>query len=258
MRSSPLLSLLLCLGACASSPSAAETQSPAPAPAASAPEPESSAPEPSAPAEREASVKPGINDAWRSDNIAPLVARLEAESREIYLHRDRLAKLVGAKPGSAVADIGAGSGFMTLLLANEVGKDGRVFAVDINQTMLDKVAERAQAAGLSNVQTMLSPEDSTPLAPGSVDIVFMCDAYHHFEYPKSSLASIHAALRPGGQIVLVDFERIPGKTSPGMMDHVRAGKEVFRQEILDAGFELVQEHDVPELKENYVLRFRRK
>jgi hypothetical protein len=59
-------------------------------------------------------------------------------------------------------------------------------------------------------------------------------------------------------LIVVDFERIPGRTKPPMLEHVRAGKEVFRDEILAAGFELVREEDVPELEENYVLRFRKR
>lgn len=259
------LSLGLCaiIGCATGSPAAtAEVADPRPV-AATAPDataPPASTPTPaetSAAPPREQSVKPGINEAWKSDDIDPLVARLEAESREIFVHRERLVEVVKPRPGSVVADIGAGSGFLTLLLAEAVGPQGKVLAVDINRTMLDQVTKRAEAEKLGNVDTLLSPEDSTPLEPESVDLVFMCDAYHHFEYPRSTMASIHAALRPGGELVLVDFERIPGETKPRMLEHVRAGKAVFRQEILDAGFELVREHDVPQLEENYVLRFRK-
>lgn len=206
---------------------------------------------------REASVKPGINDAWKSDDIAPLVGRLESESREIWTHRERIIQVVAARPGMIVADIGAGSGFLTLLLAQAVGPGGKVHALDINGNLLARIDAQARAAGLANVETMLTPEDTTPLAPGSVDLVLMCDAYHHFEYPRSTMRSIRAALRPGGELVLIDFERIPGTTEPAMLEHVRAGKDVFRQELLDDGFELVGEHRVEELRENYVLRFRK-
>ena len=71
------------------------------------------------------------------------------------------------------------------------------------------------------------------------------------------MRSIRAALRPGGELVLVELERIPGKTSKDMLDHVRAGKEVFLAELLADGFELVREETVPELAENYVLRLRK-
>lgn len=206
---------------------------------------------------REVSVKPGINDSWRGRDTKRLVRRLQSESREIWVQRARVVEVVGARPGMVIADIGAGSGFLTLMLAQAVGASGKVYALDINGGLLDSIAAEARARGLGNVETMQTPEDRTPLAPDSVDLVFMCDAYHHFEYPRSTMRSIRAALRDGGELVLVELERIPGKTSQGMLDHVRAGKEVFLAELLADGFELVREEEVPELAENYVLRLRK-
>ena len=219
--------------------------------AATTPPPEVTAPGP------EQSVKPGINDSWRSGRVASLVGRLESESREVWTERARIVEVVGARPGMVVADIGSGSGFLTELLARAVGPTGKVHALDINPRLLANIDTRARAAGLGNIETMHTPEASTPLAPGSVDLVFMCDAYHHLEFPRSTMRSIFAALRPGGELVLVDLERIPGTTSPSMLEHVRAGKEVFLGELIGDGFELVTEHEVPELEENYVLRLRK-
>ncbi|MFK7777096.1 MAG: SAM-dependent methyltransferase, partial [Gimesia sp.] len=73
-----------------------------------------------------------------------------------------------------------------------------------------------------------------------------------------SLASIHKAMVPGGKLVVIDFERIPGKSRDWTLNHLRAGKATFRKEIEKAGFEFVEEVNVPALKENYYLRFRRK
>jgi SAM-dependent methyltransferase len=205
----------------------------------------------------EKSVKPGINDDWKKPDIQPLIERLETESREIYHERENLAGLVGPKPGAVVADIGAGSGFMTQLFAKLVGPNGKVFAEDINPKLLEHISQDAAQEGLKNVQTVLGKETSVELPANSVDLVFLCDAYHHFEYPRSMLASIYNALRPGGQIVLVEFQRIPGQSPAWMLEHTRAGKEVFSREITDAGFELINDHKVVFLKENYVLRFRK-
>ena len=87
--------------------------------------------------------------------------------------------------------------------------------------------------------------------------MFACDTYHHFEYPQATLASIRRALRPGGTLVVVDFERIPGKTRPWLLDHVRCGKGQVIAEIAAAGFELVEEVPLG-LEENYFLRFVRR
>jgi len=207
--------------------------------------------------EKEKSVKPGINEQWRSPNVAPLVEMLEAESREIYREREKLAALVAPKKGSVVADVGAGSGFMAELFARMVGPKGKVYAVDINPKLLERIEQNARKAGLANLQIVLGQEDSITLPANSVDLVFICDTYHHFEYPKSSVLSIHRALRSGGEIVLVEFHRVRGKSADWMFEHVRAGQDVFTQEIVEAGFEVVEIEAAPFLTENYVLRFRK-
>lgn len=207
--------------------------------------------------EGRADVQPGINDSWKSSDIDPLIGRLERDDREIYRERQSLAALVGPLRGSVVADVGAGSGFMAEEFSNLVGESGHVLAVDINSTMLDNLAKRAKQRGVNNLETRVCTETSTQLSPDSVDLVFICDTYHHFEYPQSTMKSIHQALRPGGQLVVVDFRRIPGESEPWMLEHVRAGEEVFKQEILEAGFELTNAHYPPYLKDNYVLRFKK-
>ncbi|MFT7670195.1 MAG: putative methyltransferase [Planctomycetota bacterium] len=206
----------------------------------------------------ETSVKPGINDSWRSEDIEPLIGRLETESREIYTQRGLIGAVVGPKPGSTIADIGAGSGFMTHLFSKMVGPEGHVYAVDINQTMLDSISEGALEKGLLNVETVLCTEKSAELPPESVDIVFICDTYHHFEFPRNTMSTIHSALKPGGQLVLVDFDRIPGQSREWLLDHVRAGKDVFRAEVEAQGFEFTNEHALEPLTDNYILRFRKK
>lgn len=249
----PQLHWLLLLAACASAPDTPVAPAEA---AATAPSAESEAPVATT-EQAAAGADPSVNEFWSGDDVDPLVERLEGESREIYVHRELLTKVVAPPQGAVVADIGAGSGFMSLLFAQAVGADGKVISVDINAKMLERVAGLAKEQGLSNLETMVSEQAQTPLAADSVDLVFICDTYHHFESPATTMASIHSALREGGELVLVDFERIEGKTPAGLMKHVRAGKEVFRQEVLDAGFELVTEHEVPELEDNYVLRFRK-
>lgn len=248
------LSCVLVLAACAVSPARA----PGNPEASSAAERAASDAAPAAAETPAAGADPSVNEFWSGDDIDPLVERLEGESREIYAHRELLTAVVAPPKGGVVADIGAGSGFMSLLFAQVVGAEGKVISVDINAKMLERVAGLAADAGLNNLETMVSEQGQTPLAADSVDLVFICDTYHHFESPATTMASIHAALHDGGELVLVDFERLEGKTPARLLEHVRAGKEVFRREILDAGFELVIEHELPELKENYVLRFRKK
>lgn len=208
--------------------------------------------------ESEKSVKPGINKSWKSSNIEPLIARLESESREIFVQSHLLAAVAGPCKGMVVADVGAGSGFMSQLFAKMVGDQGKVYAVDINAQMMQRLANAAKEKGVKNLQTVVCTEKSAMLPANSVDLVFICDTYHHFEYPRNTLASLYKAVRPGGQLVLVEFRRIPSVSRKWILGHVRAGEKVFTDEIVSAGFELTNTHDLPQLKENYMLRFRKR
>lgn len=208
-----------------------------------------------APSAGQQSVKPGINDTWKSPVIEPLVNTLENETREIYAQREKLADLVNPKPGSVVADVGSGSGFMVVEFGKRVGPGGLVYAVDINPKLLEHAMGEAKQHSLTNVKTILAKEDSTELPENSVDLVFICDTYHHFEYPEPTMRSIHRALRPGGEIVVVEFHRVPGQSPAWILDHVRGDEATFTKEIVGFGFKLIQRHNPPFLEGNYVLRF---
>ena len=207
---------------------------------------------------QDSSVKPGINDNFLNPELKPSewIERFEREGREVFDHRARIVREAAIQKGMVVADIGAGTGLFEPALSMAVGKDGKVIAVDIVPKFLSLIKEKAKQLKVSNIETVLCTAESTNLEPGSVDMVFICDTYHHFEFPRKTLASIHQALKPNGQIYLIEFSRIEGKSSEWMMNHVRAGEEVFTKEILDAGFEKVQRLGF--LKDNYILRFQKK
>ncbi len=205
----------------------------------------------------EPSAKPGVNAEYLKPDldVTQWVERFEREGREIYDHREAIVAAARLKPGMVMADIGAGTGLFTPYFSRAVGAKGKVIAVDIVPAFLERIRERAATEGLANVQTVLCTERSVELPPNSIDFAFICDVYHHFEYPQSSLASLHRALRPGGEVLLVEFKRVPGKSSDWVMNHVRAGQEVFTAEIIAAGFQQMEEQDL--LKDNYVVRFRK-
>ncbi|MCC9607029.1 methyltransferase domain-containing protein [Blastopirellula sp. JC732] len=208
----------------------------------------------------EQSVKPGVNANFLDESldVNAWIERFEVESREVYHAREEVLKAAGIKPGMRIADVGAGSGFYTRLFARAVGPTGWVYAVDISPKFLQHVSSSNAELGLNNITCVLGGERSIQLPADSVDLVFICDTYHHFEYPQSTLASIHQALRSDGTLVVIDFERIPGESRDWTLDHVRAGKETFRQEIEQAGFTLAEEPKIESFKENYFLRFRKK
>lgn len=208
---------------------------------------------------QDTSVKPGINDKFLDPRlkVGEWTQKFETESREIFHERARIVAALGLKPGMAVADIGAGTGLFTLAFAQAVGAGGQVYAVEIARNFLEHIRARAQQAQAANVQTILGTEKSVELPAASIDLAFICDVYHHFEYPQASLATLHQALKPGGTLALIDFKRIPGVSSDFILGHVRAGQAVFEAEIAAAGFEKVEEV-TGLLKENYFVKFRRK
>ena len=156
-----------------------------------------------------------------------------------------------------VCDMGAGPGYHAIPMAEKIGPEGKVYAVDIAKNFISHIKARAAKASAANVEPILCTEKSVELPDASIDLAFICDVYHHFEYPQASLATLHRALKPGGEIVLIDFKRIAGESSDWVMSHVRAGQEVFESEVIAAGFEKISEvKDL--LKENYFVKFRRK
>lgn len=202
-------------------------------------------------------VPAGINARFKDPalNVSEWLGRFEVESREIYQAREQILAACRLRPGEEVADVGAGTGFFSRLFADAVGDSGWVYSIDIATPFLKHISNRALEENVGNLTTVLCNDQSIGLPPQTVDCVFICDTYHHFENPFQTLASIADALRPGGRLILIDFERIDGVSRQWTIDHVRAGKEVFRREVVDAGFEFAGEVNLDALNENYLLRF---
>lgn len=208
----------------------------------------------------EQSVKPGINDPFltaTAEDVETFVGIFEGESREIAASSEGILAALNIQPGMEIADIGAGTGLYEPLFDEAVGQDGTVYAIDLSPAMIDHLNQRVAEEGLDRVKVLQCSETNCGLAPNSVDLIYVCDTYHHFEYPQTTLRSIHKALRPGGTLAIVDFERIEGESRPWILNHMRAGKDVFREEIEQAGFEFVGEPEVDGLSENYLMLFRR-
>lgn len=186
------------------------------------------------------------------DEFAHFVKRMDSPKRAAWQKPDELVAALRLAPGARVADIGAGTGYFTFRLARAVGPSGKVYAVEVDPRMAAILRERREKAGFSQVEVVLTG-GGPGLADASVHLAFICDTYHHFEFPYKTMRSIHQALRPGGQLVLIDFHRIPGKSTDWILNHVRAGQEVFTKEVADSGFKLIGEEKF--LKENYLVRF---
>lgn len=207
------------------------------------------------PASKQPAVSPAINAHYQGADVEHWQEIFEHPSREVFYRRFEILGAIGVYPGMTVADVGAGTGFYSMLFARAVGSYGTVYAVDTSESFVADIERRALEYRVQNVEAIVSDQSDTRLPADSVDLVFVCDTYHHFEYPRSMLDSIARALKDDGELVLIDFHRILGVSSPWIMSHVRANREDVTKEVVDAGFELVEELDL--LRENYVLRFRK-
>jgi len=205
------------------------------------------------------SVRPGINDGFTNSDVdaAMWAERWTGESNETYALRHEILAALNLDPGDSVADIGAGTGLFVKLFAETVGDDGKVFAVDISQPFLDFIAENAAADGLENVDVVLGEDRASNLPDASANVVFHSNVYHHFEYPEDMTRDLARVLVDGGEMYVLDFERIEGVTPLRTFIHVRADKELVTAEIEAWGFELVEEVEIPSLERNYLLRFRK-
>lgn len=255
--------VLLALSSCASAP-APESEPPAPTqpssvtasetPQESQPAPAPSQPEPAAEPETPNPVAVRINKKYEGGDASDWEKRFERKGREVHDRQAAVLEALKIEPGSSVADVGVGSGLYTLAFAKAVGT-GTVFAVDVQDYFLDHVRGKAKKARIDNITFVKAEHRSANLDEGTVDTIFMCDVFHHVEYPRTYLASLYAALQPGGQLAVIDFIAEEGKSKDWVLEHVRASPAEFRGEFEAAGF--VFERAPELLEENFFHVYRK-
>ncbi len=203
--------------------------------------------------EAQPQVDPSINARYQEPDFDSWVRIFESPGREVYDKREAIMQATGVKAGQTVADIGAGTGLFTLIFAEEVGPNGRVYAVDISRSFIRNIERRALERGFGNVEGIVNDHRSVKLTGQTVDVAFISDTYHHFEYPREIVSSVHRALRPDGTLVVIDFRK--QGVDGWVQGHVRATKSTVAEEIESLGFELVEDRDL--MEKNYFLRFRK-
>ncbi|MEO7150418.1 MAG: class I SAM-dependent methyltransferase [Burkholderiaceae bacterium] len=180
-------------------------------------------------------------------------AWLEREEREREERTDLLVASLGLRPGMAVADVGAGTGYVARRLARAVGPGGSVLAVDVQPEMIRWLERSAREAGLTQIRPVLAGERDTKLAPESVDLALMVDVYHELAYPFEVLQSILRALKPGGRVAFVEYraedERVPIKAL-----HKMSQAQIRREATV---LPLVFERSVDSLPWQHVMLFRK-
>lgn len=164
---------------------------------------------PAGPYEYRTPSRDGIGKVYMGREISHVMghrgaAWLERPTREREERTDLLIENLPLEADFVVADIGAGTGYFSFAIARRL-PDGTVLAVDIQQEMLDIVAARSAASGVTNVETVLGSEQDPGLAAGSVDLMLLVDAYHEFSFPLEMGQAMARALKPGGRLVLIEY-----------------------------------------------------
>jgi ubiquinone/menaquinone biosynthesis C-methylase UbiE len=166
---------------------------------------------------------------------------------------EKLVELLDLKPGMNVADIGAGTGYFSWRMAQKVAPEGKVFAVDIQQEMLDLLGKKMTERGLKNVEPVLGTIQHANLPPNSIDLAIMVDVYHEFSHPYEMMKSIVAALKPGGRVAFVEY-RAEDPEVPIKRVHKMTEQQVQR-EAEAAG--LVWEKTIPDLPRQHLIIVRK-
>ncbi len=183
---------------------------------------------------------------------APWLERPEREEEE---RLSELVKQLGLKPGMIVADVGAGSGVLSLMMAHEVGETGKVLAIDIQQEMLDLLGDKIMNNKIMNVELVLGTEKSPKLKESSIDLALMVDVYHEFEYPYEMTLELAKALKPSGRIAFVEYRREDPQV-PIKLVHKMTEAQV-KKEISQPEFGLRWKETIDKLPRQHIVVFDR-
>ena len=175
----------------------------------------------------------------------------EYKDRDQKLQIQRVFDLLGVTPGKSVADIGAGSGWLTVRAARRVGASGTVYAEDINPQAVTYIRNRAQKEKLTNIKTVEGTPDDPALPPDSADVVILLKMYHEIAHPQTLLDNLKPALKPGAKIGIID--RNGNGADHGLQE------AVLVKEMASAGFRRVARYDFTKADgEDYFLIFEKR
>lgn len=195
--------------------------------------------------ERGSPSRDGIGKFYMGREISHVMGHLgagwlERPERERQERTDLLIDNLPLAPDSVVADIGAGTGYFSIPVARRV-PEGRVLAVDIQPEMIDILKSQAAEAGVDNVEPVLGTIEDPRLPSDAVDLIFIVDAYHEFSHPREMGEAMAASLKPGGQLVLVEY-RAEDPGVPIKRLHKMSQRQA-KQEMAAIGLEWVRTGD---------------
>lgn len=172
------------------------------------------------------------------DNAADWVKTFDDPARDAWQMPDRVIAALQLQRGQSVADVGAGTGYFSTRLAKSAAAP-RVYAVDIEPSMIAHLTERAKGEGLANMSAVLGGADRTNL-PEPVDVVLVVDTFHHIQNRVAYFTALKAKMKPGGRLAIVDFRKDAPQGPPV---EFRFTAEQISQELAKAGFSLLNSHD---------------
>jgi len=152
--------------------------------------------------------------------------RLDDPERRKFLDPEKIAALLELEPGLVVADVGCGTGYFALELARAVGPGGKVYAVDISEELLARAGEKAAAAGINNVEFILSREALIPLSGAQVDAVLLANVLHEVQDREAFLAEVGRIIRPTGRLLVVEWKKIATPKGPPVNHRLEPGEVI--------------------------------
>lgn len=188
----------------------------------------------------------------RFENADEWAKQFDDPSRDEWQRPDAVIDFIAPAADAVVADLGAGTGYFAIPLAQRVPQ-GRVFANDIEPDMVRYLGERADKEGLDNVVPVLG-DAADPKLPEPVDVAFMCDVYHHIEDRPAYFGRVAEALRAGGRVVIVDFKKDAPADVPGPPPAMRIAQEQVIEELSEAGL-VLSRADRDTLAHQYIVEF---
>jgi len=201
-----------------------------------------------------ASAQHGQAEHRRPTDITQYLEQLDRPERDEYQKPGQVVEALGLKPGMAVADLGAGSGYFTRRFVKAVTDTGKVYAIDVEQEMLAYTKTSIERLHVPHaVEFILASSDNPKLPPASVDLIFLCNVFHHLENRAAYFTAVRPALKAGGRVAVVDFYHDERSGNVGFPRRHLVPRETVVEEMRQAGYRLLREHTF--LPRQYFLEF---
>ena len=175
----------------------------------------------------------------RFTDPARLAERWDSEGRDAWQNPEVVMRMLGLAQGDVIADLGCGTGYFTRRLSGMVGPEGLVYAVDIEQTMLDHLMQREDIVFPGNIVTVLAAPDDPKLPQGKLDLIFTGNTWHHIENRAAYLERLERALKPYGRLAIVDWHE--GELPEGPPPGHKVSRDAVERELREGGWTLTSE-----------------